>query len=331
MPLPDLTQLVYALGRLTGATRFASPDIRRVRSLVTVANAWRAYRRDAGAGDVGSAHQPSNDPNSILMTDDPRRDAVVLWLAAHGVPAIAEAATTVVHMVNAARGFEVDALALLSAAQDTVAQKSVDGPLVRACRLTELGPDHPLRGMTYALAAADVLITTTDFAESHGHDAILSSPSRLIRHYVSAAPAGCWALNLVLVAHGVMPFVTGMIPRTVFRLDLNDIERASSCIDHSTHVSMAAFKDFERIEIDLDRGRNALAGLSRNARTGEAWALAMALGPTTRTQIRRVLGLSRAGADIQAHSLAAFGLVELAASGRVIPTLPGTSLLRTPN
>ena len=331
MPLPDLTLLSYALGRLAGATRFAPPEMRRIRSLATVAGAWRAYRRDAGAGDVGSAHQSSSDPNSILMTDDPRRDAVVLWLAAHGVPAIAGAATTVVHMVNAARGFEADKLALLNAAQDTVAQKPVDGPLVRACGLEDFGPDHPLRGMTYASAAADVLITTADFAEGRGHDAILPLPSRSMRHYVAAAPAGCWALNLVLVARGVMPSVTGMIPRTVFRLDLNDIERAAACIDHCTHVSMAAFNEFERIDIGLDRGRDALAGLSRNARTGDAWALAMALGPTTRTQIRRALGLSRAGADIQARSLAASGLVELEGSGRVTPTLPGTSLLRAPD
>jgi hypothetical protein len=58
MPSLDLTSLGYAFGRLAGAARFASPEIRRVVSLATVAGAWRAYRRDAGVGDVGVAHQP---------------------------------------------------------------------------------------------------------------------------------------------------------------------------------------------------------------------------------------------------------------------------------
>ena len=69
----DLTSLGYALGRLAGATRFASPEIQKVAALATVSDAWRAYRRDAGAGDVGPAHEASANSMSILLTDDPRR------------------------------------------------------------------------------------------------------------------------------------------------------------------------------------------------------------------------------------------------------------------
>jgi len=325
MPSLDLTSLGYTLGRLAGAARFASPEICRVASLATVAGAWRAYRRDAGAGDVGPAHQPSSDPSSIVMTDDPRRDAVVLWLAANGVPAIANAATTVVRMVNATRGFEADALALLNAAQDALAQAPAGGPLTRACGLADLGPDHPLQGLTRATAAVDSLITTADFAEGQGHDAILPLPSRSMLHYIAAEPAGCWALNLALVAHGAAPSVTGIVPRTAFRLDLEDAERAATLIDHSSHTALASFKDLERIEIMVERGRDALAGLSRNARAVEAWALVVAFGPIRRTQITRALGLSRAGADIQARALSTMGLVELDVGGLVTATLPGSS------
>ena len=325
MPRLDLTLLAYAFGRLAGAARFASPEIRRVVGLATVAGAWRAYRRDAGAGDVGPAHQPSSDPSSILMTDDPRRDAVALWLAANGVPAIADAATTIVRMVNATRGFEADALALLNAAQDAVVQAPADGPLTRTCGLADLSPDHPFQGLARATAAVDSLITTADFAEGHGHDAILPLPSRSMRHYVAAEPAGCWALNLALVARGVAPFVTGIVPRTAFRLDLEDVERAIAFVDHSRHVATASFKELEHIETMLWRGCDALAGLSRNARAAEAWALVVALGPIRRTQITRALGLSRAGADIQARTLSTMGLVELDVGGLVTATLRGSS------
>jgi len=324
MPSPDLTPLGYAFGRLAGATRFASPEIRRVASLATVSDAWRAYRRDAGAGNVGPAHQASADSMSILLTDDPRRDAVVIWLAAHGVPAIADAATTVVRMVNATRGFEADALALLNAAQDAVAQAPAGGPLTRACGLADLGPDHPLQGLARATAAVDILITTAEFAEAPGHDAILPLPSRSLLHYVAAEPAGCWALNLALVARGVAPTVIGTVPRTAFRLDLEDVERAVAFVDHSRHVASASFQELEHIETMLWRGRDALAGLSRNARAAEAWALVVAFGPIRRTQIARAVGLSRAGADIQARALATTGLVKLVPGGLVIPALPGS-------
>jgi hypothetical protein len=324
MPSPDLTPLGYAFGRLAGAARFASPEIRRVASLATVAGAWRAYRRDAGAGDVGPAHQPSSDPSSIVMTDDPRRDAVVLWLAANGVPAIAEAATTIVRMVNATDGFEADALALLNGARDAVAQVAAGGPLTQACGLADFGPDHPLHGLTRATSAVDSLISTADFAEGHGHDAVVPLPSRPMRYYVAADPAGCWALNLALVARGVVWSVTGIIPRAVFRLDLEDVERSTALMDHANHVAATSFTEAERIEAMLGRGHDALAGLSSNSRAGNAWALVVALGPIKRAQIARALWLSRAGADIQARALAAVGLVELATGGLVTPALRGS-------
>jgi len=320
MPSLDLISLGYAFGRLAGAARFASPEIRRVASLATVAGAWRAYRRDAGAGNVGPAHQPSTDALQILLTDDPRRDAVMLWLAANGVTAIAEAATTIVRMVNATRGFEADALALLNAAQDAVVQASAGGPLTRTCGLADLGPDHPLQGLARATAAVDILITTADFAEAPGHDATLPLPSRSMRHYVASEPAGCWALNLALVARGVVPSVTGIIPRAAFRLDLEDVERSTALIDYSNHAALASFTDLERVETMVGRGRDALAGLSRNARARDAWGLIVAIGPLRRIQLARALGLSRAGADIQADALARAGLVTLAAGGRVQPT-----------
>jgi len=326
MPSPDLTPLGYVFGRLAGAARFASPEIRRVSSLANVTSAWRAYRRDAGAGDVGLAHQPSSDPSSIIMTDDPRRDAVALWLAANGAPAIAEAATTVVRMINATRGFGTEALVLLDAAQDALARRPADGPLTRACALADVGLDHPLGLVRYAVGAVDALISQPDFAEGQGHDAMLPLPSRTMHHYIAPDPAGCWALNLALVARGVVPSVTGIVPRTVFRLDLNDTERSTALVDHSIQTASTAFRGLEDIESALYRGRDALAGLSRNARAADAWALVAAFGPITRTQIARGLGLSRAGADIQARALSNAGLVRLEAGGRLTPTLPRTSL-----
>lgn len=114
------------------------------------------------------------------------------------MPAIANAATTVVPMVNARRGFGTEALDLLDAAQGALARKSADGPLTRACGLADAGLDHPLGLMRYAVGAVDTLISQPDFAEGQGHNAMLPSPP--VRFIITSRPirrdAGAWTLRL---------------------------------------------------------------------------------------------------------------------------------------
>ena len=88
----DLTGYAHALGRAHAAWQFAGAELRRASALATVSAAWDIFRRDAGAGDVGPAHETTSAATQLLFAEDPRRDAVLLWLAAHGAPAIAEAA-----------------------------------------------------------------------------------------------------------------------------------------------------------------------------------------------------------------------------------------------
>ena len=109
--------LAHQFGRLDGAVHFADAPHRAMIAQASVAAAWRTFRRDAGAGDTGIAYAGAHDAASILLTDDPRRDAVVLWLADHGTPAIAAAAATIARMVDARQRFAPGAIALIKAAQ----------------------------------------------------------------------------------------------------------------------------------------------------------------------------------------------------------------------
>ena len=322
MERPDLIPLAHALGCLTGATRFATAECNRVGGLATVAGAWRAYRRDAGAGDVGRAHQESIDADTLLLTDDPRCDAVLLWLADHGMPAIAAPAATLARMVDATRRFAPDQLELLDAAQAALLAASTTGPLAIALGLAGLDADHPLQLIAPAVGAVDMLLDHPDFAEHQGHDAMLDLPGGPLHRHVGASPSGCWALNLALLGHnaGVMAGLTGQLPRAVFRLDLTVQERAEALVKHCEHTARGGFDRLEDINRRCIRGIEALTGLSRNARARDAWALIVAVGPLRRIQLARALGLSRAGADIQAHALAHAGLVTLAPGGRIQPT-----------
>jgi len=318
----DLVPLAHALGCLTGATRFATAERNRISGLATVAEAWRAYRRDAGVGDVGLAHQESIDADTLLLTDDPRRDAVLLWLADHGMPAIAAPAAMLARVVNATRRFGPDQLALLDAANAALLAAPTTGPLAIVLGLAGLAADHPLQHIAPAVGAIDVLFDDPDFAQQHSHDAMLDLPDGPLHRHVAAPPSGCWALNLALLGQntGVMPGLAGQLPRTVFRLNLTLQERAEALVQHCEHIARGAFDHLEQSNRRCVRGIESLTGLSRNARTRDAWALIVAIGPLRRIQLARALGLSRAGADIQAHALARAGLVTLAAGGRIQPT-----------
>ncbi len=318
----NLIPLAHALGCLTGATRFATAECNRVGSLAMVAEAWRAYRRDAGAGDVGLAHQESIDADTLLLTDDPRRDAVLLWLADHGVPAIAAPAAKLARMVDATRRFASDELALLDAAQAALLASSTIGPLAITLGLAGLDADHPFQLIAPAVGAVDILLDHPDFAEHQDYDAVLDLPGGPLHRHVAAPPSGCWALNLTLLSHnpGVMAGLAGQLPRAVFRLDLTVQERAEALVTHYQHIARGGFGRLKDINRGCIRGIEALTGLSRNARARDAWALIVAVGPLRRIQLARALGLSRAGADIQAHALARAGLVTLAPGGRIQPT-----------
>jgi hypothetical protein len=83
--VPSLTRYGFALGRWQGAWRFASPELRRAVSLAQISATWDTFRRDAGAGDVGPAHEESIGNVGITCASDMRRDGLLLWLSDQGV------------------------------------------------------------------------------------------------------------------------------------------------------------------------------------------------------------------------------------------------------
>ena len=317
----DLLSLAYAFGQCDSAMRFSDPVHRAIGALATVADAWRAYRRDAGAGETGVAHAGTFDDDAVLLTHDPRRDAVLLWLADHASPAIAAAAATLAKIVDARRPFAPDALALLDAAQAALARPPGPGALAFVLELDTMPAEHPLWMTRPVIGAIDALLADPDFAEALGHDALLDLPGGPLPHYVAAAPSGCWALNLAMLCGpgGSAPLLPGCVPRAAFRLDVTTEERASAIVAHWTRTAQASLERLHRIDRRYARGLAALAGRSRNARARDAWGLIVGLGTVRRIHVARALGLSRAGADIQAHALAEAGLVSLVPGGRIQP------------
>ncbi|EIZ79218.1 hypothetical protein WSK_2230 [Novosphingobium sp. Rr 2-17] len=196
----DLTGYAHALGRAQAAWRFAPPELRRAAALATISAAWDVFRRDAGPGAVGPAHET---PAALLLSDDPRRDAVLLWLADHAAPELAEAAATVAGMVGATRRFGAEDQALLDSAREALAEPVTSwGPLERSIVNTAISDRPVLEPLRALVVATNRLRGDAGFLEHEGGEVHHTLPRGNLAHYVPAEPAGCWALNLALLGAG---------------------------------------------------------------------------------------------------------------------------------
>jgi hypothetical protein len=318
---PTLARYGYALGRWQAAWRFAEPELRRAVSFVVISEAWSAFRRDAGAGEVGPAHQEAIGNTGITCTADPRRDRLLLWLTDHGAPSVAGAAEVVARMVGASRRFSGEELDLLETARDALADGGRPGSIARMLPPPEGNSDPALATLRTIATAVDRLRADLSFAENAGFDVDHRLPGGTLRHYVPGDPGAAWALDLTLIASGSAELASlpapGSVSRVLFGVDAAPDDLVVALIEGCTTALATAYGRMEWLRDELDRGRAALARMSRNSRTREAWLLVTALRVTTRTQLARGLGLSRAGADIQARSLADAGLVTLGPVGRI--------------
>lgn len=317
-----IARYAHALGRYQAAWRFAALELRHAVQVASVSVTWDTYCRDAGPGAIGPAHEEAADRVGVTTTSDGRRDALLLWLIDNGSPTIREGAGTLAQMTNAGHRFSVGEHALLDAARDAVCRFAfVPGPIAKCIGAEGWSDNITLRPLVALATAVDALRRDADFLEAAGTKTRLALPKGTIAHYVPAEPGATWALNLALLAQRSLitdaPPPAGLVSRALFRNDLDADQLASTLIDGAAQALETGYALFDVLEPELARGRQALTHHSKNARTRDAWRLVVALRSLTRTQLRRALGLSRAGADIQARTLSEAGLVTLGAGGGV--------------
>lgn len=316
-----LARYGHALGRWQAAWRFASLELRQTVALAHISAAWDVFRRDAGPGVVGPAHYPSIASVSLLSTNDPRRDSVLLWLADHGTPAISEAAGLVADMVSATKRFGAEQQNLLQVARDALEFSGSPGPIARLLPRDHADGEGPLAPLCVLAGAVDQLRGDPAYLEASGAEVRHRFPEGAVSHYVPAEPGATWALNLALLSRVTLrlgsPACPGLVSRQLFRT-LESDELAVALVEGDATALEAGYTLFGQIEPDLVKGDEVLAGMSRNSRARTTWRLIVALGGISRAQLARGLNLSRAGADIQAHALSKAGLVTLEPGGRIV-------------
>lgn len=287
-----MIDVAFAAGRLAGQLAIAPPDTRAVAARRRLSAIWEAFRRDAGSGAVGREH---SGPTGLLDTEDPRRDAVLLWLADHAQFDLAEAAAQAARMVGASSRFSADQQELLTAAGD----------------LLPLAPIENVAEVAAWLASYLARLRCDErFAESSGEHVSMHFPVGRWDTYRPPQPAACWAAGLALQAHHFpVQIPPGTIDRLQFRLDVEHEERVLGLVDGWARELRRSETGLLSAHIQLRNGRAALAGLSKNARGRAAWALFVAFGNLSRVQLTRALGLSRGGGSLVARQLQGAGLV----------------------
>jgi hypothetical protein len=299
----SLNDVALLAGRIGGALAMAPPGTVAASAQRQLSVIWEVFRRDAGTPDVGREHHVSSD---LLVTDDPRRDGLLLWLADHARAPLADAAALTVKLVSARRRFDADQQAMLSAALD------LQPPLPDTMTVTAI--------TDWLLACAAALRVDARFAETSGEAFALALPRGRYDGFRAAEPGGCWAANLAIAARTVgLPIPPGSLSRMMLRLDLEPEDRAAMLIpdwhrglERADHTLFATHRE-------LVRGATALAGLSKNARARDAWSLIVGLGSPTRAQLTRALDLSRGGGALVVRHLVEAGLVLAHDNGRLMP------------
>ncbi|MEZ5696256.1 MAG: MarR family transcriptional regulator [Sphingomonadaceae bacterium] len=142
------------------------------------------------------------------------------------------------------------------------------------------------------------------------------------------APRGsAWAASLAaairphLFSLGSAPVaLAGLTPRILFQAEPEDPLPAllGHALDQSARQTA---QDLAELHGVLQLGEDRLGGLYASSHAPDVWQLISALGPLTRAEIARGLGVTRRTASQVAHALAKAGLAHLRDSDRALETL----------
>jgi DNA-binding transcriptional ArsR family regulator len=304
-PAPRPWQL--AVARIDGALSFLSPRHAALLAALSLRRLWAHHVRAYPFENLGPDHNPGLEAAELVRSQfTGERDAFLSWITRRGAPPLAEAAATV---LAAKGGPEVF----------TRSYAIADGALERLDAL--LPSEDPL-------AALVDLVTQLSEAETGflegGSETYLAAGRAFSR---PPARAGAWAASLAaamrpqLFALGAAPLAfAGLLPREAFQ---SLRERAIPTILAEVLLTGAAGArtDIVAAHAAVDLGKARLEDFNRSSRARDAWLLLTGLGPLTRAEISRALGVTKRTASQAADTLEKAGLVAPAGRHEGLRTL----------
>ncbi|MDX3911285.1 MAG: helix-turn-helix domain-containing protein [Sphingobium sp.] len=297
-PAPRPWQL--ELARIDGALPFLSEPEATLLARRSLRRLWAHHVRAYPFENTGPDHDPGLDAGELVRSPyAAERDAFLSWIARRAAPPLAEAARSVL----AAKGVP-ETFAHAYAIADTALD-----------RLDALLPsEDPLA----ALVALVAQLTEHETAFLEGGSETYITAGRAFSR--PPARGGAWAGSLAaalrpqLFALGAAPLaLAGLVPREAFQ-SLRERAVPAILAEALLTGATAARTDIIAAHAAVDLGKARLAKVNRSSRARDAWLLLAGLGPLTRAEIARTLGVTKRTASQAAATLEKAGLI--AGAGR---------------
>jgi len=278
-----------ALARLEGALPFLSAEVADGLALASLRRLWRVHVRDFPQENRGPEHNPGPEAAELTRSwyASERRD-FLSWIGRRGPPPLARAARLALSAKGATESF--------ASAFDPA--------------------DRALERLDALLPARDPLATLEDWLEQLREDEFdfleLGSEEVVIEGKVFqrfAARGSAWAASLAAAMRphvfglGAAPLaLAGLAPRSLFKAEPERPLPAllTAAIDAAaTDVAI----DVAAVRTALALGDERLAGLYASSQAPVVWQLISGLGPLTRAELARALGVTRRTASQAATAL----------------------------
>ena len=286
-----------ALARIEGALPFLSATIARGLAQRSLRRLWTVHIRDYPFENIGLEHNPGLETAELMRSwyAEERRD-FLSWVSRRGPPPLARAAVTAL----AAKGLSES----FSSAYEPAG--------IALARLDALLPSsEPVA--TLAELVEQLRTDEIDFLESGTEIHAFQGAT-----FDRPAPKGAaWAASLAIAMRpqlfglgGAPLALAGLAPRRVFRPEPEDPVPA---ILRETVTAAAGHvrADLDAIRSGIARADERLSGLYASSRAPDAWRLLVGLGPLTRAELARALGVTKRTASQAALALIEAGIATM--------------------
>ena len=295
------------LARIEGALPFISPELSECLALASLRRLWRVHVRDYPFDNLGIEHNPGLEASELMRSwySEERRQ-FLSWISRRGHPPLAHAAKLVMAAKNHSEGFT-----------------ETYWPADRALeRLDALLPSRdPMSTLLEWLT--ELRTEEIDFLEG-GSEMVQVGGFAVTR----MAPRGAaWAASLAaamrphLFGLGSAPMaLAGVMPRALFRELHEDplpvlLRRALQATAESAAADLRAM---QRAHLQAE---GALSGLYASSTAPLAWRLVAGIGPLTRAELARGLGVTKRTASQSVAAMVTASMVSLRTSdGAIVPT-----------
>lgn len=278
-----------ALARIEGALPFLRAEVADGLARASLRRLWRVHVRDYAFENLGPEHNPGLGATELTRSwYAAERQDFLSWISRRGPPPLARAAQ------------------LTLAAKD--ARESFSGTFEAADRALERLDDLlPAREPQAVLTEwlRQLRADEVDFLEGGSEEVLIEG--RVFHRF--AARGSAWAASLAvamrpqLFALGAAPLaLAGLAPRSVFRAQPESPLPALLASAIGAAAGDVA-TDLAAVAAMVARGEERLADLYASSQAPAMWQLIGALGPLTRAELARALGVTRRTASQAAQAL----------------------------